>query len=180
VTAGAVYNISVFMPLLATEVFHVDGGGYGIIAAAFGVGALPGTILAATSGPVPSGRQVRSLGIAMGISVGICAYAPTYWLLLVTVALVGALSMWFIARANAFVMLDSDPALRGRVMGVWTMALPGMNVVTGLIVGTAAESWGPRIAYAGVGVAAVCATLIGWRTLDRDAGYVEVPASPVP
>jgi hypothetical protein len=76
-------------------------------------------------------------------------------------------SIWFIARANALVLLSADASMRGRVMGVWSMALPGMNPVTGLIVGASADAWGPRAAYAGVGVAAIATAAAGWRALRR-------------
>ncbi|MEV6345551.1 MFS transporter [Actinoplanes sp. NPDC051851] len=167
VTAGAVYNISVVMPLMVTRVFHAGGGALGVLTAMFGVGAVPGAILSAAAGREPTGPEVRRLALATGVAVVLCALAPTLPLMMVALAVVGAVSIWFIARANALVLISAEPRLRGRVMGVWTAALPGMNPVTGLLVGGLAGTAGPRAAYAVAGGAATVAALSGWRALRR-------------
>jgi MFS family permease len=167
VTAGAIYNVGVIGPLLATRVFHVGGGEYGAMLAAFGLGAVPGALCAAASGPQPTGPEVRRLGLIAGAAVVACAFAPVFPLVLVGFAVVGAVSIWFIARANAFVLLSVEPAMRGRIMGIWSLALPGMNPVTGLLVGVSADTWGPQTAYAGVGMAAVLTAAGGWHALRR-------------
>jgi transmembrane secretion effector len=40
--SGMLFSLSVSLPVLATRVFHLGGGGYGLMMPAFGVGALPG------------------------------------------------------------------------------------------------------------------------------------------
>jgi MFS family permease len=103
----------------------------------------------------------------MGVVVVACAFAPDFPLALAGFAAVGATSIWFIARANALVLLSAEPGMQGRIMGVWSIALPGMNPVTGLIVGASADAWGPRAAYTGVGVVAALAAVAGWHALRR-------------
>jgi MFS family permease len=172
VTAGGIYNLAVVMPLMAKHVFHVDGGDYGLMLAAFGIGAVPGALVSAAGHAMPSGRSVRTLGLLSGLAVVACSRAPTFVSMLVGLAVVGAVSIWFIARANAYVLLTTEESMRGRVMGVWSTAIPGMNPITGLIVGSAAAGLGPRAAYTGVGLAATAAALLGWRALAprrRDA-----------
>ena len=63
---GMLFNLGVAVPLLAGRVFHVGGGGYGAMTAAFGVGAVPAAILAATAGGAPSGNRVRVLTVRPG------------------------------------------------------------------------------------------------------------------
>jgi MFS family permease len=94
-------------------------------------------------------------------------------MLFVGLALAGFLSIWFIALANALVQLRSDPAVRGRVMGVWTMALPGMLPITSLLVGGVATlgggALGARLAFGLSGLALAVSALAGWRALaDRE------------
>jgi hypothetical protein len=174
VTAGAIFNVGVVVPLLATRVFHVGGAECGAMLAAFGLGAVPGAMCAAASGPQPAGPEVRRLGMLAGVSVLACASAPVYPLMLVGLAAVGLVSIWFIARANALVLLSAEPRMRGRIMGVWSVALPGMNPVTGLAVGASADAWGPRAAYAGVGLAAMLTAAAGWHALRRPGTRREV------
>lgn len=165
VGAAASYNIAVVMPLMATQVFGAGGEGYAAIAVAFGLGALPGALLSATGPIVPRSEEVRALAVALAASVLFVSAAPTLPLLLAATALAGGASMWFIARANALVLLETPALMRGRVMGIWAMMLPGSTVVTGLLVGGLADALGPRIAYAAIGVFTALLVALGWRSL---------------
>ncbi|MFT4228699.1 MAG: MFS transporter [Microbacterium sp.] len=165
VCASASFNIAVVIPLIVADVFRAGGGTYGALAMAFGLGALPGAILSATGPTTPRGSEIRVLALLMGALVLLSAAAPVLPFLFAGLALVGLVVMWFIARANAFVMLGTPAAIRGRVMGFWAMALPGSNVVTGLLVGGLADLTDPRIAYAAVGLAAVATAVVCWRGL---------------
>ncbi|QTV80737.1 MFS transporter [Microbacterium sp. NIBRBAC000506063] len=165
VGASASFNIAVVMPLMVSEVFRAGGETYGALAVAFGLGALPGALLSA-AGPVdPRSGEVRTLALALAAAVVLAALAPTLPSLFAAMALVGAASMWFIARANAFVMLQTPAPIRGRVMGIWTMAMPGSNVVTGLLVGALADAFGPRVGYGVIGIATAAVAMIAWRGL---------------
>ncbi|UJP10522.1 MFS transporter [Microbacterium sp. KUDC0406] len=165
VCAAAAFNIPVVMPLMVSDVFGAGGGTYGALAVAFGLGALPGAVFSATGPVMPRSEEVRALAVALALAVVLSAAAPTIAVLFVGTAIVGAMSMWFIARANAFVMLTAPVAIRGRVMGIWAMALPGSTVVTGLAVGALTDFAGPRAAYAAIGVLTAVVALTSWRAL---------------
>jgi MFS family permease len=164
--AGMLFNLGVALPVLATSIWHLDGAGFGTLMAAFGIGALPGAAMAATT-TRPTGQRVRVLAIATGLSVLIVGYAPQLVIGYAGMALAGFTSIWFIATANTLVQLDADPAMRGRVMGVWTMALPGMLPVTSLIAGGITEWLGPQTGFAASGVAVLITVAAGWRALGR-------------
>jgi MFS family permease len=172
VAGGMLFNMGSTLPLVATRAFHSGAQGYATMMAAFGVGALVGAVVAGSGSPWPSGRRVRALVLATGVEVCLAALAPWIGLLYVGLALAGFLSIWFIALANALVQLRTDPVLRGRVMGAWTMALSGMLPVTSLLVGAVA-TWGggaagAREAFGLSGVAMVLSAGLGWRALaDR-------------
>lgn len=165
VCASATYNIAVVVPLIVADVFRADGGTYGALAVAFGLGALPGAFFSATGPTMPRSGEVRAMAVAMAAAVLLAAAAPALPLLFVGLAAVGMVVMWFIARANAFVMLSTPTAIRGRVMGIWAMALPGSSVVTGLLVGGLADLTDPRIAYAAVGAVTALVVVLSWRGL---------------
>jgi hypothetical protein len=169
VCAAACYNIAVVIPLVVADVFHADGGAFGLLAVGFGLGALPGAFLSATGPTTPRGTEVRMLAVLMGVAVLLSAGAPVFPLLFAALGFVGALVMWFIARANALVMLSTPTGIRGRVMGIWAMALPGSTVVTGVLVGMLAQLTDPRIAYAAVGVVTLAVAACSWRALRSSA-----------
>ena len=172
VASGMLFNMGSTLPLMATRVFQTGAGGYGAMMATFGVGAVFGAFLAGAGPSWPSGRRVRWLAMLTGAVVCLAAASPKVGLFFAGLALVGFLSIWFIALANALVQLRTEPGLRGRVMGVWTMALPGMTPVTSLLVGGVA-TWaggavGARAAFGLSGVALLLTTGLGWRSLaDR-------------
>jgi MFS family permease len=160
-SSGVLYAPTLFFPLMATRVFHLGGSGYGLLLALFGIGALPGALLAARR--QPTGRHVRVLGLLTGVSVLVAATAPDLPVLFVGIVATGTTSIWMVAAANTLVQLRTAPELRGRVMGAWTMALPGTNPITVLAAGAVADALGPRVAYGGAGVIIACVALLGWR-----------------
>lgn len=169
-SSALLFTPTLFYPLLATRVFHLGGSGYGLLLAVFGAGALPGALLA--SRHQPTGVQVRALALAASVCVLVAAAAPVLAVLLAGVALTGLFSIWMIAAANTLVQLRSAPELRGRVMGAWTVALPGTLPVTALIAGALADTLGPRIAYAAAGASLASVVLACWGAYaqaDRDA-----------
>ena len=115
------------------------------------------------------------------------AEAPALWLVMVGLAVTGCLSIWFIAQANTLVQLIADPSMRGRVMGLWTMALPGTEPATSPSRGNISQTFGARDGFSLSGVALLLTAVTGWRALtdrpafageraDREADAEAVPA----
>jgi MFS family permease len=168
-SAGPLFSPALFFPLLANRVFHLGGSGYGLLLALFGLGALPGALMA--SRRQPTGRQIRVLALLTGAFIALAAAAPVLPVLFAGILGVGACSIWMVAAANTLVQLRAEPELRGRVMGAWTVALPGTIPITALLAGGAADLFGPRVAYAGVGGVIASVAVICWRAYSvTDAG----------
>jgi MFS family permease len=110
------------------------------------------------------------LALLSGIAVILTAGAPDLGVALGGLFICGFCSIWFIARANALAQLRAAPEMRGRVMGVWTMALPGMNPVTAPLVGLVCDDIGPRQGFGLAGVALVIAAGLAWHALRDTAG----------
>jgi MFS family permease len=164
--AGMIFNIGTALPVLGTDTFHLGKAALGVFIACFGIGAVPGGLAAAYTKNMGMGRRVRLLCLLTGVAVLTLAAAPSRVMAFPLLALVGFLSIWMIALANTVVQVRPDPSLRGRVMGLWTMVLPGMSPITALVVGALTQYVGPREGYGVAGVALVGAALAGWRALD--------------
>jgi len=171
--SGLLFNLGVSLPVLAIRVFHLGGGGYGLMMSAFGIGALPGALLAA-GGRQPTGRRVGWLALATAASVLGTAFAPLLWLTIIGLAVVGCLSIWFIATANTLVQIAAAPGMRGRMMGLWTTALPGTSPVNSPFAGWVTQDIGPREGFALSGLALALVSTLGWRALSRDRGTSEL------
>jgi hypothetical protein len=72
------------------------------------------------------------------------------------------LPLKFIAAANTFVQLAAAPGMRGRMMGLWTMALPGSEPVTGPSVGWVTRYVGPREGFGLAGLVLAVVASVGW------------------
>lgn len=163
--SGLIFSMGLSLPTLASRALHVGGGGYGALMAAFGIGGLPGALLAA-SAPVPTPVRVRRLALATCAAILCTAWAPYPALAFVGMAAVGLTSIWFIASANTLAQLRSDPAMRGRVMSLWGMAMTGTLPLTGLVVTSIGQHVGARWGFSVSALALAAAVLAGWRALS--------------
>lgn len=165
VASTLLFNTGVALPVLATKVFGLGSVGYGTLVAAFGLGAIPGAFASARTVGQPSGRHIRALCTLTGVGVIATALAPTATLAFAGMAATGFVSIWFIALANTLVQLRAAPHVRGRVMGLWTTALLGMNPITALIAGAVTQTLGARVGFGLGGGCLIGAAFAGWRAL---------------
>ncbi len=159
--SGMLFNMNVPLPLLATRVFHLGAGGYGLMMSAFGVGGIAGGLVAAASHATPTRRAVLTLAALTGVVVVATASARDIGELYAGLVLTGCVSIWFVARANALVQFETELALRGRVMAVWSMALPGCMPLLSPLVGWVGTSLGARQSFAVSGVAMLALAAAG-------------------
>lgn len=153
VAGGMLFNLSVTVPLLSGQVFHLGGGGYGALMATFGLGAVPGAIVAASATGEATSSRIRLLTGLTGVAIVGTAVSPVVAGSFAGMAITGFLSIWLIASANTLVQLRAQPSARGLIMGVWAMALPGTIPVTGLITAFAAQYISARAGFAMAGAA---------------------------
>jgi MFS family permease len=158
------FNFQVVLPLMARYTFDAGAGTYGALAASLGAGALAGAIANAGRGSV-SLTGLAALAVLFGTAMAALAAAPTLALALAALVLVGASSASFAATTNALLQLSAAPAVRGRVMALWSVVYLGSTAIGGPLVGWVSQQAGPR---AGVAVGAV-ATLATGAALLRAA-----------
>ena len=156
------YEFQVSLLLAAKYTFHGDGGTYGLMMSAMGVGAVAGGLVTASRERHGLGTLI-STSAAFGVLMLAVAVAPSLPLAVVALVLLGAVNISFISRANATLQLTADPAMRGRVMALWTVAFMGSTPVGGPIVGWIGEHVGPRWALATGGLACLVAATYGVR-----------------
>ncbi|CAO5149407.1 MFS transporter, DHA3 family, macrolide efflux protein [Frankia sp. AiPs1] len=157
VVIGALsYEFQVVLPLVARETFHGTAGTYSLMTSAMGAGAVVGGLAVARRRRI----GVRPLGwiaAMFGGALLLAAIAPTLPLEIAALVLVGAGSVAFISTGNATVQLSADPAMRGRVMALWSVAFLGTTPLGGPIAGWVVQSFGARSGLVLAGVAALVA-----------------------
>ena len=160
------FNFNVTLPVLAKVTLHGHAYVYGLLSAAFGVGALAGALVAASLGR--ASMKVLLVG-GMVFSGAELLLAPVNSALLAGVLLffVGAGFTAWSANSNAIMQLSAPDHLRGRVIGLYFYAFNGTGAIAGIMTGYLCDIGGTELAFVVsglIGLVAVTATalMLGW------------------
>ncbi len=145
------YEFQVSLPVMAGSALHVGAGGYGLMTAAMGAGAVIGGLVMAARGR--TGLRMLVLAAAgFGAAMLLAALAPDLAFEVAALALVGAASIVFMSSGNSTLQLTAVPEMRGRVMALWFVAFQGSTPIGGPVVGALMATMGAR---AGLGLGAL-------------------------
>jgi MFS family permease len=154
------YEFQVILPIMAKYTFGGTAATYGVMIGAMGVGAVLGGLATASRGRQGLGPLVR-MSAVFGVLILAVAVSPTLPVAVAMLVAVGAASIMFLAGANTTLQLASDPALRGRVMALWTVAFLGSTPVGGPIIGFIGQHFGARWGLAVGGTSCLVAAAYG-------------------
>lgn len=158
-------NFQIFNATMATEVFGMGAGEYGMLGTIMAIGTLGGALLAA--------RRVRptlrlTLGALAGFSLStlLLTFAPNYLSYALLLVPSGFFALTVMTSANAFVQMGAAPEYRGRVMAIYIAIFIGGTPIGAPAIGWLGEAFGPR---ASVLVAAIASavTVVGILTYFR-------------
>ena len=127
------------MPGFATDLGHGDPGvSYSMLLAADALGALIGALLLESRGLFPiTPRAALVLAMAWCVALTSFALVRSYPLALALLLLAGFFELSFGTMAQTLVQLNAPADLRGRVIGLFSMASSGMRTFSGFTVGLA-------------------------------------------
>lgn len=137
------YEFQVSLPILARATFHSGSRGFGFMTASMGVGAIIGGLLIAGRGRTGIVALTKTVAV-FGVAISAAVAAPNYLLSLVAIFFVGWASVSFLSIGNSTLQLGADPTMRGRVMGLWSVAFMGTTPIGGPIVGYVSTHLGSR------------------------------------
>jgi len=170
------FNFQVLLPLMATGTFHGGPQAYALLVTAMGLGSVAGALAAGTRGGV-SARMLVMASAAFGASTVLAAAAPTLALLAVALVLVGAASVTFAAGVNSSLQLAVEPAMRGRVMALYSVVFLGSTPIGAPLAGWLAEAAGPRAGLLLGAAAALGAAVAAWAWGQRVAARAKLAAA---
>lgn len=170
------------VPVIGRDVLDADALRFGVLVAAWGVGALAGSFTLAA-------RAVRRPGwvfFAGMSSLFVCIAGFSLsgvYLLSVGLLLAGGIGFSGFASMQILIALRSAPqAARGRALGVVGLAI-GVNPLGNLILGLVAEQIGPQAALAGfalLGLSGLALVRSRYPELGRRAALSEPAPEPAP
>jgi len=125
------------MPGFALDLGHGDPGlSYMMLLAADAAGAISAGFALESRGLLrPRARTALVLALAWCSALGLFAVVRIYPLALALLFAAGFLELAFNSMAQALVQLSAPAPIRGRVIGVFSMAASGMRMFSGITVG---------------------------------------------
>ncbi len=167
VVGGLAFNFQVLLPLLARFTFDGGATAYTLLAISMAVGSISGALATGARGRVGERLLVGS-ALGFGASAFVAAIAPTLPLEMVALAPLGFASVTFAAGVNSTLQLAAAPAMRGRVMALYSVVFLGSTPIGGPIAGWLGQAAGPRAGLVLAGLAATTAAVGGWVAFAPD------------
>ena len=159
-------NVNVLLPILAKQTLHAGPQTLGIISAAFGAGALVGSLIAAAI----ANARWRFMLAATGIfGVAEILIAPLHQVVMVATLLFvcGICFTTYSSNSNAALQMETPDYIRGRVLGIYFYAWNGPLPLASPLLGWLCAVGGTELAFAFAGLCAVGATVAGALAITR-------------
>jgi MFS family permease len=166
VFASLCFNFNILLPVLAKQTLDAGPRTFGVLSAAFGLGALVGALSAAA---LARARWRTMLIGATGFALCELAIAPVRSVG-IDVVLLFACGIFFTsytANTNARIQLDTPDHLRGRVLSLYYYAWNGLAPLGGLIVGWLSATGGTQLAFSVAGASGLVMAIVGALVLRR-------------
>ena len=142
-----------FLPTVASDLFDRGSAGYGILSAASAGGAvIAGSLLGRRVFQAHESRVLLWSGVLFGLSVGLLALAPTFWVAVGVLAVVGGAMLAYQTSNQSLLIGLSDMEYHGRVQGLIMLSFGAFGIAA-LPLGALADVVGLRWTFAGMGSA---------------------------
>jgi len=163
-------SYGVLLPILAQRVLGLGAVGFGMLMSSAGIGALAGALAASQSGGYRHrGRLLLAMAMLFVIALLGLAASRLVWLSMTAVGIAGLSLVVFMITCNTTIQTLADPIYRGRVMGVYVLAITGPAPLGSLLAGSVAHWRGAPFAIA-VGAALMGAFILAvglWAPMVR-------------
>jgi MFS family permease len=155
-------NLQIFNALMATKEFELGPASFGIMGTVLAIGSLSGALGAARLEKFRDTKFVIKSGVAFSISVMILSVLPTFTSYLFWLPVCGLTALVTLVSANSIVQTSSDPAIRGRVMGLYLLVFMGGTPFGAPLIGLSSELLGIRLTIAICGLISLLASALIW------------------
>lgn len=165
---GASYGV--LLPILAQRVLGLEAAGFGMLMSSAGGGALVGALAASQSGGFRrKGRLLLAMATLFASALLALGSSRLVWLSMIAVGVAGLSLVVFMITCNTTIQTLADPIYRGRVMGVYVLAVTAPAPLGSLLAGGIAHWRGVPFAIAlGAAVMGAFVIIVGiWVPMVR-------------
>jgi predicted MFS family arabinose efflux permease len=147
------FQLAVFLPVFAKNVFHVGPEGYSSLLTASGSGAVVGALIAAWRGDVKQkGRRGLQMLVWFGLVMVVYSFVKNIWYAYPLVFLSGISMITIFSMMNSLMQLLVTDEMRGRVVSIYMLAFRGGMPLGSLATGKLLEYFQPGHVLAVEGV----------------------------
>ena len=131
---------TILMPIFARDILHVGAKGFGLLMMAIGVGALIGGVALSWASNI-KGRGNIFFTSCMVFTAAIILFSVSkmFYLSFILLAVCGVCMVVQSSTGNTILQVNTSNELRGRVMGIYTLAFMGLSPLGSLQAGAVAQ-----------------------------------------
>jgi MFS family permease len=155
-------NFQIFNALMATKVFEKGAASFGLMGTFIAIGSLTGALGSARLERFRNTRFVILGGIAFSLSIMVLSILPNYTAYVIWLPVCGVTALTTLVSANSIVQTSTDPAIRGRVMGLYLLIFMGGTPFGSPLIGAATDLIKIRPTIAACGGISLAASLFIW------------------
>ena len=155
-------NFQIFNALMATQEFELGPASFGLMGTFIAIGSLTGAIGSARLERFRDTKFVIRGGIVFSASIIVLSLLPNYISYVIWLPICGVTALTTLVSANSIVQTSTDPAIRGRVMGLYLLIFMGGTPFGSPLIGSATELIGIRETIAACGGISLAASLFIW------------------
>jgi MFS family permease len=155
-------NFQIFNALMATQEFGLGPASFGLMGTFIAVGSLTGAIGSARLERFRNTKFVIRGGIAFSTSIMVLSILPNYISYVIWLPICGVTALTTLVSANSIVQTSTDPAIRGRVMGLYLLIFMGGTPFGSPLIGATTDVIGIRPTIAVCGGISLAASLFIW------------------
>jgi len=155
-------NFQIFNALMATQEFGLGPASFGLMGTFIAIGSLSGAIGSARLERFRNTKFVIRGGIAFSASIMMLSILPNYITYVIWLPICGVTALTTLVSANSIVQTSTDPAIRGRVMGLYLLIFMGGTPFGSPLIGATTDLLGIRPTIALCGGISLFASLFIW------------------
>jgi MFS family permease len=155
-------NFQIFNALMARGEFNKGAASFGLLGTFIAVGSLSGALISARLEKQRNTMFVIRMGTVFSIAVMALSIMPTYTLYAIWLPFCGFSALTMLITANSLMQMHSDPAIRGRITGIYLLIFMGGTPFGSLAIGYLVEAIGVRESVAVCGGISLVGMIAIW------------------
>jgi MFS family permease len=155
-------NMQIFNALMATKEFGKGPASFGLLGTYVAIGSLTGALISARLERHRRTIFVIKGGVIFSLAIALLSIAPNYLWYSLWLPLCGFSALTMLITANSLIQVNCDPAIRGRVSGIYLLIFMGGTPFGSPLIGWLVEVIGVRETIALCGCISLGACLTIW------------------